>query len=148
MRYSTPWGALVVAMLLISSCTTTREVYVPVVSNRSHTITVRDTVIVTQTVADSVSVFTADTTSTLRTSRATSTASIISGRLYHSLYQPPHADSVPVSLVEHHTVDSISYPVYVDRVEERTVIPPWMTIVVIISVVGLAIMLILFFAKR
>lgn len=126
MKYRNPiltWLLLIAAILM--SCTTTRKVYVPVVSNRSHTITLHDTVIVTESVADSAIVFTADTTSTLHTSRATSTASIIDGKLYHSLHQPARVDSVTASIPHHHTVDSIAYPVYVDRVETITVTPTW-----------------------
>lgn len=100
--------AIVVAMFL-SSCT--RTVYLPVEQRRSETVLWHDTVLPIDRPAETLLNTTIDTTSTLRTSLASSTATVAGGVLSHTLTVHPRSDSVVVRWREVHVVDSIPYAV-------------------------------------
>lgn len=115
------WLLAVVLLLLLLSCT--RKVYVPVESVRTVTTTVIDTFTKVVTPPAKVVNTTTDTTSTLTTGCATSTATVNGGVLYHELIEHGREDSLPVKIVTIHEVDSVPKIVEVERVTE--VIPQW-----------------------
>ena len=123
-----------VVMLLISC---TRTVYVPVVNTKTITTTRVDTFFEITTPGERVVNITTDTTSTISTLYATSTATVSNGTLRHEITQHERKDSVRTQIVYINQVDSISYAVPV--IEEVT--PSWCwptiiaTIVICVSIV-------------
>lgn len=118
-------AAFIIMFVIFSSCT--RHVYIPVERSTTRYVTVRDTVveISLEEVHDTttVEITSGDTLSYLHNGLSYSYASIVDGKLGHSLGTLPGAkvrDSVKV--IHTHTVDSIPYPV---RVEVEKKLSMW-----------------------
>lgn len=121
-------AAFIIMFVIFSSCT--RQVYIPVERSTTRYVTVRDTVveISLEEVHDTttVGITSGDTLSYLHNGHSYSYASILDGKLGHSLGTLPGAkvrDSVKV--IHTHTVDSISYPV---RVEVEKKLSMWQSL--------------------
>lgn len=122
------WIWLLVALLsliMLHGCT--RMVYVPVEHKTTETIEtiVRDTIVEVEMQSERVEVETTDSVSVLTTDRATSRAEVSRGVLHHSLYVFPQSVpvTVPTVTVTKTRVDSVPYPVEVEKVVE--VVPAW-----------------------
>lgn len=113
---------IIYIVLLVACCVAcTRTVYVPVESSKTITRVERDTVVEVVTPQELVINTTNDTTSTISTTFATSTARIRDGTLHHELQQHKRVDSIPATTIYVHEVDSV--PVVVEVVKEVT--PSW-----------------------
>ncbi len=109
-------------VLLVACCVAcTRTVYVPVEKSKTITKIEIDTIVEVVTPHEVVINTTTDTTSTISTTWATSTARVRDGTLYHDLHQHKRVDSVAVSYIYVHEVDSI--PVIAEVVRYKT--PSW-----------------------
>ena len=122
------WIWLLVCLLsLIMLYGCTRTVYVPVESKSVETIKtiVRDTIVEVEMPSERVEVETADSVSVLTTGRATSRVEVSRGVLSHSLYVFPQSVpvTVPTTTVTKTRIDSVPYPVEVEKVVE--VVPGW-----------------------
>lgn len=114
---------LVIFLLCIVATSCTRTIYVP--TERTTTITHYevDTVVEIVTPPERVVSITVDTISVVSTTLATSTARIKDGTLYHDITQHERKDSVPITTIHTHVVDSVSYPVPYPVIEKVT--PQW-----------------------
>lgn len=140
------WIWLLVALLsLIMLYGCTRMVYVPVESKTTETITVEvhDTIVEVEMQSERVEVETTDSVSVLTAERATSRAEVSGGKLRHSLYVFPQSVpvTVPTRTVTKARMDSVPYPVEVEKVVE--VVPGWSWISLIFSAVMISLLSIL-----
>ena len=116
-----------IAFVLLSC---TRTVYVPVETTRTVITTLVDTFVEVATPAERVVNVTTDTTSTIKTLYATSTATVSKGILSHEITQHARKDSVKTQIVYIHETDSVPYTVAVT--EEVTPSWCWPTIIALI----------------
>lgn len=117
--------AALLSLIMLYGCT--RTVYIPVEHKTTETIEtiVRDTIVEVDMPSERVEVETTDSVSVLTTDRATSRAEVSRGVLHHSLYVFPASVpvSVPTVTVTKTRIDSVPYPVEVEKVVE--VVPSW-----------------------
>ena len=113
---------------MLLSCA--RTVYVPIETTRTVTTTVVDTFVEIVTPSERVVNVTTDTTSTIKTLYATSTATVSNGMLSHEITQHARKDSVKTQIVYIHVTDSVPYPVAIT--EEVTPSWCWPTIITLI----------------
>lgn len=116
-----------IAFMLLSCA---RTVYVPIETTRTVTTTVVDTFVEIVTPSERVVNVTTDTTSTIKTLYATSTATVSNGMLSHEITQHARKDSVKTQIVYIHVTDSVPYPVAIT--EEVTPSWCWPTIITLI----------------
>ena len=118
--------ALIYAMLIIASCSP-RIVTVAVHDTTTVTRieTVRDTIIAAPLPIESVIISTPDTTSTVETSLATSTATITDGRLRHSIENKRTALSVQAKIPERQEVIYKTREIPVTVEVPKPYIPRW-----------------------
>lgn len=118
--------ALIYAMLIIASCSP-RIVTVAVhdTTTVTRTLTVRDTIISAPLPSESVIISTPDTTSTVETSLATSTATITGGHLRHSIENKRTALSVPAKIPEKQEVIRVTREIPVPVEVPKPYIPKW-----------------------
>lgn len=118
--------ALIYAMLIIASCSP-RIVTVAVHDTTTVTRieTVRDTIISAPLPIESVIISTPDTTSTVETSLATSTATITDGHLCHSIENKRTALSVPAKIPERQEVIYKTREIPVTVEVPKPYIPKW-----------------------
>lgn len=127
-----------IAFMLLSC---TRTVYVPVETTRTVTTTVVDTFVEIVTPSERVVNVTTDTTSTIKTMYATSTATVSKGILSHEITQHARKDSVKTQIVYIHETDSVPYPVAIT--EEVT--QSWCWPVIIALIIALCVSMVLVF---
>lgn len=120
---STVWTLLLTAVLLILLLSCTKTVYVPVERVKTVTTTVVDSFVEVVTPPERVTNTTNDTTSTISTLYATSTATVSNGILTHDLTQYARKDSVKTQTVYIHETDSVPFAVPDPVVEQY--VPPW-----------------------
>lgn len=116
-----------IAFVLLSCA---RTVYVPIETTRTVTTTVVDTFVEIVTPSERVVNITTDTTSTIKTLYATSTATVSNGMLSHEITQHARKDSVKTQIVYIRETDSVPYPVAIT--EEVTPSWCWPTIIALI----------------
>lgn len=116
-------------VFVLLSCT--RTVYVPVETTRTVTKTVVDTFFEVLTPAERVVNVTTDTTSTIKTLYATSTATVSNGILAHEITQHARKDSVKTQTVYINTTDSVPFAVPYPVVEEY--VPSWCWVLSILA---------------
>lgn len=105
------WRIIATATMLatlFAACTKT--IYIPLEQRHTEFISLKDTIVEVITPGESHSNHTGDTTSTLSSRGATSTATISNGKLSHTLIIHPRRDSIAIQVREVHTIDSIPYP--------------------------------------
>lgn len=127
-----------IAFVLLSCA---RTVYVPIETTRTVTTTVVDTFVEIVTPSERVVNVTTDTTSTIKTLYATSTAVVSNGILTHEIMQHERKDSVMTQTVYVHTTDSVPYPVAVTE----AITPEWCWPVIITLIIALCISMVLVF---
>ena len=101
-----------IAMLMMGVAITTactKTIYIPTEPRHTEVVTLKDTIVEIVTPGESHSRYTADTTSTLHSHSATSTATISNGTLSHTLVTHPRRDSIALQVREVHILDSIPY---------------------------------------
>ena len=133
---------IMIILLTLISCT--RTIYMPVESVRHVTTTVVDTFVEVITPPERVVNVTTDTTSTISTQYATSTAEVSNGILQHQLTQHPRIDSLKTTTIHTHTVDSIPYPIEVTK----EVTPAWCYGSILITILAVAISIILLVPRK
>ena len=118
--------ALIYAMLIIASCSP-RIVTVAVHDTTTVTRieTVRDTIIAAPLPIESVIISTPDTTSTVETSLARSTATITDGHLRHSIENKRTALSVPAKIPEKQEIIYKTREIPVTVEVPKPYIPKW-----------------------
>ena len=120
---STAWALLLTAVLMLLFASCTKTVYVPVERVKTVTTTVVDSFVEVVTPPERVTNTTTDTTSTISTRYATSTATVSNGILTHDLVQHARKDSVKTQTVYIHETDSVPFAVPYPVVEQY--VPPW-----------------------
>ena len=116
-------------VFVLLSCT--RTVYVPVETTKTVTKTVVDTFFEVLTPAERVVNVTTDTTNTIKTLYATSTATVSNGILTHEIMQHARKDSVKTQTVYIHETDSVPFAVPYPVVEEY--VPSWCWVLSILA---------------
>lgn len=116
----------VVATLMAASCSP-RIVTVTVhdTTTVTRTLTVRDTVISAPLPVESVVISTPDTTSTVETTLATSTATITAGHLRHTIENKRTALSVPAKIPERQEIITVTKEIPVPVEIPKPYIPKW-----------------------
>lgn len=119
-----------------------KTVYIPVERVVQIRETVIDTVVSFVPVPEYVHIVTKDTTSTVETTYAISTASLASGFLHHDIENKKDTISVRICYITRDSVikEPAPYPVYVDKVVEKSVRMPmrwWEKIVFYIGIAAI-----------
>ncbi len=133
------YRGFIIGAILCCCCACSHTIYVPVQSKHKEEIIYRDTVIEWAAHDTLLQVVTSDTTSTLVTPLAESTATVSKGILSHTLTILPKQDSVRIVWAERHITDSIPYCVPIHSAEPIEIIPGWMWWIVMAAIGVIAI---------
>lgn len=116
---------ILLALMAVSCSPRVVTVAVHDTTTVTRTLTVRDTIISAPLPVESVIIFTPDTTSTVETSLATSTATITGGHLRHSIENKRTALSVPAKIPEKQEVIRVTREIPVPVEVPKPYIPKW-----------------------